>query len=69
MPARRKLAPIRSSRPMPRATSITSAPVCSQTLAISLMKEIFVARNAFEASLIISAEATSVRTISPPRGS
>ena len=38
----------------------------SQTLAISLMNEIFVARKAFEASLTISAEATSVRTISPP---
>ena len=49
---------------MPRATSATSAPTASQTLAISLMNEIFVARNAFAASLIISAEATSVRTIS-----
>ena len=46
---------MRSSRPMPRATSMTSAPVSSQTLAISLMKEILVARNALEASLIISA--------------
>ena len=49
---------------MPRATSATSAPTASQTFAISLMNEIFVARNAFAASLIISAEATSVRTIS-----
>ena len=46
---------MRSSRPMPRATSMTSAPVSSQTLAISLMKLIFVARNALEASLTISA--------------
>jgi hypothetical protein len=53
---------------MPRATSVTSAPVSSQTFAISLMNEIFVARKAFEASLIISEEATSVRTSSPPRG-
>ena len=60
---------MRSSRPMPRATSVTSAPTSSQTLAISLMKEILVARKAFEASLIISALATSVRTISPPSGS
>jgi hypothetical protein len=37
------------------ATSTTSAPVSSQTLAISLMKEIFVARKALEASLTISA--------------
>ena len=54
---------MRSSRPMPRATSTTSAPVSSQTLAISLMNEIFVARNALEASLTISADLTSVRTI------
>ena len=54
--------PIRRSRPIPRATSSTSAPVSSQTLAISLMKEIFVARNALAASLIISALAMSVRT-------
>ncbi len=60
---------MRSSRPMPRATSVTSAPTSSQTLAISLMKEILVARKALEASLIISALATSVRTISPPSGS
>jgi hypothetical protein len=53
---------------MPRATSRTSAPMPSQTLAISLMNEIFVARKAFEASLIISADATSVRTSSPPSG-
>ncbi len=54
---------------MPRATSFTSAPSSSDTFAISLMKEIFVARKAFEASLIISALATSVRTIGPPSGS
>ena len=40
----------------------TSAPVSSQTLAISLMNEIFVARKALEASLTISALAMSVRT-------
>ena len=54
---------------MPRATSFTSAPSSSETLAISLMNEIFVARNAFDASFTISALATSVRTIGPPRGS
>ena len=48
---------------MPRATTLTSAPVASQTFAISLMKLIFVARKAFDAYLIISAEATSVKTI------
>ena len=68
MPGRRNDEPIRLSRPMPRATSVTSAPTSSQTFAISLMNEILVARKAFAASLIISAEATSVRTISPPSG-
>ena len=53
---------------MPRATSSTSAPVSSQTFAISLMNEIFVARKAFEASLTISALATSVRTSGAPSG-
>ena len=51
---------MRSSRPIPRATSATSAPSSSETLAISLMNEILVARKALEASLIISALATSV---------
>ena len=59
---------MRSSRPMPRATSTTSAPVSSQTLAISLMKEIFVARKALDASLTISADLTSVRTIGASSG-
>ncbi len=45
---------------MPRATSTTSAPTSSHTLAISLMKLMRVVRKALEASLIISAEATSV---------
>ena len=53
---------MRSSRPIPRATSMTSAPVSSQTFAISLMNEIFVARKALDASLTISADAMSVRT-------
>jgi hypothetical protein len=59
---------MRSSSPIPRATSATSAPSSSETFAISLMKEILVARKAFEASLIISALGTSVRTIGPPSG-
>ena len=59
---------MRSSRPMPLATSMTLAPVTSQTLAISLMKEIFVARKALAASLIISALAMSVRTSGAPSG-
>ena len=62
MPARRKLEPIRRSRPTPSATRTTSAPVASQTFAISLMKLIRVISAALAASLIISAEATSQRT-------
>ena len=60
---------MRWSRPMPRATSSTSAPVSSHTLAISLMKLILVARNALAASLTISAEAMSVRTTGASSGS
>ena len=55
--------PIRRSRPIPSATLTTSAPVASQTFAISLMNEMRVISAAFAASLIISAEATSERTI------
>ena len=52
---------MRWSRPMPSATVSTSAPVASHTFAISLMNEIRVTRAAFAASLIISADATSLR--------
>ena len=69
MPALRKCGPIRLSSPIPRATSSMSAPTSSQTLAISLMKLILVTSAAFDASLIISAEATSVRTIGASKGS
>ena len=62
IPARRKLLPIRRSQPIPSATLTTSAPVASQTFAISLMNEMRVISAAFAASLIISAEATSERT-------
>src|SRR5262245_17774606 len=48
---------------MPSATSRTSAPTASHTFAIALMNEIFVARYAFDACLIISADAASVTTI------
>ena len=46
---------MRPSRPMPRATSCTSAPTFSQRSAISLMKVILVARKALAAYLISSA--------------
>ncbi len=55
--------PILRSSPIPSATFTTSAPVASQTFAISLMNEMRVIRAAFAASLIISADATSARTI------
>ena len=68
MPARRKAGPIRASRPIAWATTATSAPTSSQTLAISLMKLILVARKALEAYLTISADGTVVRTIGAPSG-
>ena len=46
---------MRLSRPMPRATSCTSAPTFSARSAISLMKVILVARKALAAYLISSA--------------
>jgi hypothetical protein len=54
---------MRGSYPIPVATSLMSAPSASQMLAISLMNEILVARNAFEAYLIISAVRKSVITM------
>ena len=61
-PGRRNRGPIRGSRPMPVATSWTSAPISSQSRAISLMKEILTARKPLDAYLMSSAEATSVMT-------
>ena len=54
---------MRLSRPMPRATSCTSAPTFSQRSAISLMKVILVARKAFAAYLISSAVRRPVNII------
>ena len=48
---------------MPSDTSRTSAFTASHRLAIALMNEILVARNAFDAYLIISADAGSVTRI------
>ncbi len=48
---------MRASYPIESARSTTSAPVTSQTSAIALMKEIFVARKAFAATLTSSAVA------------
>ena len=54
--------PMRLSRPMPRATSWTSAPTVSQRSAISLMKVILVARKALAAYLISSDVRRSVNS-------
>ena len=48
------------------ASSVTSAPVTSQTSAIALMNEILVARNEFAATLTSSAVAKSVTTSGVP---
>src|SRR5258706_1796771 len=53
---------MRPARPIERETSWTSAPTASQSAEISLMKLIFVARNALLAYLISSAVATFVTT-------
>ena len=53
---------------MPAATSFTSAPRRSQMEAISLMKEMRLARKALEAYLIISAVRRSVTMIGARRG-
>ena len=52
-----ELRPMRSSWPMASASVATSAPAASQTSAIALMNEIFVARNEFAAVLTSSAVA------------
>ena len=45
---------------MPSTTSFTSAPTASHTAATALMNESLVARNAFAAYLMVSADAGSV---------
>ncbi len=60
---------MRSSYPIARASWLTSAPEASQTSAIALMKEIFVARKAFAATLTSSAVAKSVTTTGTSRSS
>src|ERR1039457_5546252 len=57
---------MRLSRPIPRATSFTSAPILSHMAATSLMKEILSARKQFEAYLMSSADSTSVTTNGTP---
>ena len=57
---------MRSSLPIPLRTMSTSAPVASQSAAISFMKEIFVASIAFAAYFVISAENGSMKRIGLP---
>src|SRR3712207_3922751 len=47
---------------MPSTTSRTSAPTASHTFASAFTNDTFVARNAFDAYLIVSADAGSVTT-------
>ncbi len=59
---------MRASSPTPFITCVTSAPACSQMLAIAFMNEILVASSAFDAYLIISADGTSVMIIGRSSG-
>ncbi len=54
-PGAEELGPIRLSRPMPVAISSISASTASARLATALINEIFMARKALEACLMISA--------------
>ena len=60
MPALMDDAPMRGSNEMPSVTSSIDAPTLSQRDAISLMKDILVARKALLAYFIISALVISV---------
>ena len=62
-PGCRKLAPILVSDPIPKTTSLMSAPTPSQIAAMALIKDNLVARNALAAYLMVSAEAGSVMMI------
>ena len=66
MPARRNFRPIRSSCPMASASLATSPPAASQTSAMALMKEIFVARKEFAEVFTSSAVGKSVTTNGEP---
>ena len=60
--------PIRASDFRPRSTSDASAPTCSQSAATSLMNVTEVARKAFKACLVISADSTDIQTIRSVNG-
>ena len=59
-PACKNFRPIRPSRPMPRATSCTSAPTFSHRSAISLMNVTFIAKNELAAYFVSSAVSSDV---------
>jgi hypothetical protein len=65
-PGCRNWLPMRASRPMPLATTSTSAPSASHSSAISLMNEILAARNELDAYFTSSALSTSVVTNGTP---
>ena len=65
-PGNRNDGPIRLSKPIPLRTRSTSALSSSQRFANSFMKEIFVARKALDAYLIISAVRMSVTSTGLP---
>ena len=65
-PGRRNSRPIRRSSPKPTTTSSTSAPTPSHTAAIVFTNDNLVAKNAFAAYLMVSADAGSVTTTCAP---
>ena len=62
IPACKKRLPILGSYPIALARTVTSPPAASQTSAIALIKEIFVARNEFAATFTNSDVGKSART-------
>lgn len=66
IPARRNFEPIRSSCPIASASFLTSPSAASQTSAMALMNEIFVARKELAAVFTSSAVGKSVTTNGDP---
>ncbi len=62
IPEFKKLFPIQLSKDIPRFTLLTLAPVLSHKFAISFIYEILVAKNIFEAYLVISVDFSSMTT-------
>ncbi len=66
IPGNKKRLPMRESVPIPILTLSTSAPTFSQKLAISFMNVILVAKNAFAAYFVSSADFSSITIIGLP---